>query len=270
MNDLTQNLFIYEHFKDIFGNPVEGRFLSQWQYKWAVITNIIPYFNKITEELIDINTVKPENEFQKLLFEAFSNYEKKLIEANRIDYSHQQKIFFDLLEDPQINERIISTIKYVMIDEYQDTNYIQEQIGLKLASLSNNICVVGDEGQALYRFRGATVRNILEFSNHFPKLTQIELFINYRSHKMIINKYNQFMRSINWKNKNGSKNFRFDKTIKENEAGSFPNYPAVYCIWGTNENDEALRFASMIKYLKEHKIIQDYNQVALLLKSVQA
>jgi DNA helicase-2/ATP-dependent DNA helicase PcrA len=150
-----------------------------------------------------------------------------------------------------------------MVDEYQDTNYIQEQIILKLAYPENNVCVVGDEDQSLYRFRGATVRNILEFPKHFKNCKQIKLTINYRSHKKIIEKYNRFITSINW---NG---YRFPKEIKPASDGIFPEYPAVFCIWGKDEEDEAKRVVQLIKFLKNEKIIEDLSDIAILLKSVR-
>jgi len=269
LDDLTQIFFIYEHFQEIIGEKSEDRFLTKWKTKWSTIRAIIPYFNKITEELIDIESSKSDLIFVKKLFESYKKYEHILFETNRLDFAHQQKIFFELLNNPQINEKIQKSIQYIMVDEYQDTNYIQEQIILNLGIQYNNICVVGDEDQALYRFRGATVRNILEFQSHFSKIKQISLLINYRSHKKIIDTYNKFINSIDWINYDGPLNFRFDKTISENKDTIFPNYPAVFSIWGINENDEASRFASMVKFLKDHKIIQDYNQIALLLRSIR-
>jgi superfamily I DNA/RNA helicase len=83
---------------------------------------------------------------------------------------------YDLLLIPNAFHKITKSIRYVLVDEYQDTNYIQEQILTKLTSAMTpcNLCVVGDEDQALYRFRGATVRNILEFSTKFPDCKQIQ------------------------------------------------------------------------------------------------
>jgi len=149
------------------------------------------------------------------------------------------------------------------VDEYQDTNYIQETIMLKLAEPENNICVVGDEDQALYRFRGATVRNILEFQKNFDNCKIVKLTVNYRSHREIINRYNNFMNSIDWEG------YRFEKKIIPNPTGKFPDYPAVFSIWGKDEKDEAERFADFVKFLKDNNIIQDYSQVALLLNSVR-
>ena len=122
---------------------------------------------------------------------------------NRVDFSHLQKIFLDLLKDPKIYAKIKGKTKYLMVDEYQDTNYIQEQIILTLGEPDNNICVVGDEDQSLYRFRGATVRNILEFPKHFRECKVIKLLTNYRSHPKIITAYNNFINSIDWSSRDG-------------------------------------------------------------------
>lgn len=101
--------------------------------------------------------------FVSAIGSAYKRYAATLLGNNRLDFAHQQKLVFELLSDPVIGDSVSSGVKYLMVDEYQDTNYIQEQLLLRLASSSPNICVVGDENQSLYRFRGATVRNILKF-----------------------------------------------------------------------------------------------------------
>jgi DNA helicase-2/ATP-dependent DNA helicase PcrA len=123
--------------------------------------------------------------------------------------------------------------------------------------------VVGDEDQSLYRFRGATVRNILEFTNHFENCQQIKLITNYRSHKEIIKRNNRFITSLDWKG------YRHPKEIQADPDSKFPDYPAVFSIWGENKDDEAKRFIRLIKFLKEKQIIQDWSDVAILLKSVK-
>ena len=84
-------------------------------------------------------------------------------------------------------------LRYVMIDEYQDTNYVQEQLIFMIAEMHRNICVVGDDDQGLYRFRGATIRNILEFPSKWEGCVQYSLVENYRSEKDIVNFYNEWM-----------------------------------------------------------------------------
>ena len=155
-----------------------------------------------------------------------------------------------------------------MVDEYQDTNFIQEQLLLKLSAATGNLCVVGDEDQSLYRFRGATVRNILEFTARVPDCTVVKLTTNYRSHTRIVQAYDRWMASADWSNPRGLP-FRYDKTIQPDLKTEHPDYPAVFCIWGRDEQDEAQRFADMVAFLKEHDVIADYSQVALLLHSVR-
>ena len=101
-----------------------------------------------------------------------------------------------------------------MIDEYQDTNTIQERIVLKLASRHRNICVVGDDDQALYRFRGASIRNVLEFPARFPagSCKQIYLTKNYRSHPNIVEFYNRWMELADWQG--ADRSYRFGKVIE--------------------------------------------------------
>ncbi|MEO0199423.1 MAG: ATP-dependent DNA helicase [candidate division WOR-3 bacterium] len=261
LDELTQLFFIYEHFDEII--PItNGKFFGKWLNKWDTIKNVVSYFNKITEEIIDISLL-PSDDFLGEIAESYRKYQEKLFEENKIDFPHLQKIFFDLLQNEELYPKIKQKIKYIMVDEYQDTNYIQEQIFLKLASPENNICVVGDEDQALYRFRGATVRNILEFPKHFKNCKQIKLTINYRSHKDIIERYNKFITSIEW---NG---FRYPKQSQPNPQENFPQYPAVFCIWGKNKKDEAEKFVNLIKFLKKNKVIQDWSDIALLLKSIR-
>ena len=152
-------------------------------------------------------------------------------------------------------------------DEYQDTNYIQEQLLLRLAAQSQNICVVGDEDQSLYRFRGATVRNILGFPDRVPGCQTIKLITNYRSHRQIVAAYDRWMASATW-TENGRR-FRFNKTIKPDPKAEHPEYPSVFCISGQDAGDEAERFADLVQFLKRENVIQDYSQVALLLHSVR-
>lgn len=269
LDELTQQLFLFEQFDVVFGEPINDLFLGKWATKWAAIDGAISFFNKITEERIDPSELeKSPDPFVQSLGSSYKRYRKVQYEQNRIDYAVLQALAFDLISDPSIGPKVCQGVKYLMVDEYQDTNYIQEQLLLRLADGRKNICVVGDEDQSLYRFRGATVRNILEFPDHFPGCTKISLTTNYRSHKTIVRAYDEWMASFDWSGP-GGKRFRFDKSILPYNPESHPDYPAVFCIWAQSRQDEAERFATFVKYLRENEIIQDYSQVALLLHSVQ-
>jgi ATP-dependent DNA helicase UvrD/PcrA len=175
---------------------------------------------------------------------------------------------YDLLTDPSTAAALTRGVKYVMVDEYQDTNYIQEQLLLKFTAATHNLCVVGDEDQSLYRFRGATVRNILEFTTRVADCTVLKLTTNYRSHRRIVEAYDRWMASADWSNPRGLP-FRYDKTIQPDPNAEYPDYPAIFSIWGRDERDEAERFADLVAFLKQSEVIADYSQVALLLHSVR-
>ncbi len=97
LDELTQSLFLYEHFKEIVGEPESEKFFGRWKYKWTTIEYLVPYFNKITEELINPEVLKADSDdFIKKLGEVYQRYQDKLFETNRIDYAHQEKIFYDL------------------------------------------------------------------------------------------------------------------------------------------------------------------------------
>ncbi|MBW2133537.1 MAG: ATP-dependent helicase [Deltaproteobacteria bacterium] len=269
LDELTQLLFIFEHFDRIIGAPEKDRFLGRWKTKWTAIEGARAYFDKITEELVETEQLAGSvNPFLRSIAGAYRAYESILYENNRVDFAHLQRIAHDLLEDRILCDALIKDIRYVLIDEYQDTNTIQERLLFKLAKHSGNLCVVGDEDQSLYRFRGATVRNILEFPQQFPNCAVIKLTVNYRSHRDIIKRYDRWMASIDWSNPIGAP-FRYDKTIEPDPDGDHPYYPAVISIWGRDTADEAQRFADLVAFLKQKGVIEDYSQVALLLHSVR-
>lgn len=272
LDDLTCSLFTNEHFDEIVGSFHDGdKYFGRWKSKWETIERLKSFFDKITEEIINPDDlIDSDDDFLKQIGESYKTYRNLLFENNRVDFSFQQRIFYDLLQNEATRNKIAGKIKYMLIDEYQDTNYIQEQIALTLVKPHNNLTVVGDEDQALYRFRGATVRNILEFESHFENCRRIKLLENFRSHKSIIEHYNAFIESIDWSNPTGNVPFRYvDKKVFPAKSTVSPEYPAVFCIWTNSVEEEAERFADMVEYLLKNKVINDPSDVALLLRSVK-
>jgi len=269
LDELTQLLFIFEQFEAIIGPAKNDLYLGKWKTRWTAIEGVRGYFDKITEELVDpAQLVGSGDPFLATIGNAYQAYQKALLGANRIDFAHLQRTVLDILDDAGTAEAVTRQLKYVLVDEYQDTNYVQERLLLKLTERTRNLCVVGDEDQSLYRFRGATVRNILEFPQRMPGCTVIKLTTNYRSHRAIVERYDRWMSSADWSNPAGTP-FRYDKTITANEASTHPAYPAVIAIWGSNRRDEATRFADLVEFLMKNAIIADFSQVALLLHSVR-
>jgi DNA helicase-2/ATP-dependent DNA helicase PcrA len=269
LDELTQLLFIFEHFDEIIGSEENSLYLGKWKTRWATIEGARGYFDKITEELVDpVQLSASPTPFLQCIARAYQAYEAALFANNRTDFAHLQSIVHGLLLQPEHAGALTSGFRYVLVDEYQDTNYVQEQLLLKLTEQTGNLCVVGDEDQSLYRFRGATVRNILEFPSRFPVCPVVRLTTNYRSHRTIVERYDRWMASADWSNPHGVP-FRFDKTIEADPNGGHPVYPAVISIWGQGSRDEAERFADLVEFLKRSNVIEDYSQVALLLRSVR-
>ncbi len=268
IDELQQRLLIFE-WMDMICKPDATFFMNRWRTtRWKTAKKLQNFFDKITEELINIKSFYViQDHFLHNLANTYRAYQKVLVDCNRVDFAHLQKIVYGLLRNPNISQHLTKGISYVLVDEYQDTNYIQEQILIKLASATRNICVVGDEDQSLYRFRGATVQNIHEFRDNFPECKQIYLTMNYRSHPKIINVYNRWIASISWNH--AGQPFRYDKTIQPIPDKIYPEYPATLSISGKDVYEEAELFAEFVTFLKEQGIIIDFNQVALLLYSVK-
>ncbi len=270
LDELTRLLFLNEQLETVLGPGATAPYLGRWTSKWDAIRRMAAYIDKITEECIDPEDLRSATSpILRDLAEAYVRYRAVLIATNRVDFAHQQRLAFDLLSDPSTRDRVVGTFRHVMVDEYQDTNYVQEQLLLRLSEPTGNLAVVGDEDQSLYRFRGATVRNILEFPARFSGCRQVQLTTNYRSHRTIVAAYDRWMGSANWSNRSGLP-FRFPKTIRPDLNTEHPDYPAVFAVWGRDEADKGQRVADLVGFLKAEGVIADYSQVALLLHSVRS
>ena len=176
----------------------------------------------------------------------------------------------ELLEDDdEIGDEISANVRHLLCDEYQDTSHAQERLRRRLAQTHANLCVVGDEDQSLYRFRGANVGNILEFPNRFPECRVVRLTVNYRSHSSIVRAYDRWMASADWTNPDPRRPpFRHDKAIVPHAVND-DDYPAVIALDGNDPRDEEEQLVDLLRFLKRNRVIGDYSQVALLLHSVR-
>jgi len=129
--------------------------------------------------------------FERKIGEVYVEYQKRLRKAGAMDFDDLLSVTVELFKKcPDVLEHYQQRFRYVMVDEYQDTNRAQNEIVLMLAAEHRNICVVGDSDQSIYRFRGADIRNILEFEQAFPDTTVVVLDQNYRSTQTILDAAN--------------------------------------------------------------------------------
>lgn len=279
LDNFTQQLLIFDRLEKICPKNTLPFFQDRWGTRWQVAKRLKFYFDTIAEELAfdplkaDIERLKAHQTRNDTLLHyltyAYDSYRSELRDTNSTDFAHLQKWAYKLLKMPDVRQKIIGAIRYVLVDEYQDTNYIQEQILTLLASGSDakNLVVIGDEDQALYRFRGATVRNILTFTAQFPGCKQIHLTTNYRSQTEIITACNRWIKDFDWSNGAGPR-LRTEK-IMQVSPSQRPDR-AMLRLEAVDIQDEAEQFADLVDSLKKQEKIDDYSDVALLLHSVRS
>ena len=132
-----------------------------------------------------------ETLYEEKVADVYVEYERRMKTAGAMDFDD---LLFKTVEIfnrfPEVLERYQSRFRHILVDEYQDTNPVQNQLVIQLANKSRNICVVGDQDQSIYAFRSADIRNIIEFENKFPDVTVILLEQNYRSTQTILDAAN--------------------------------------------------------------------------------
>ena len=277
LDQFDQQYFLYQnlsHYQQIEGSEhILGN--TSW---WERAKNLMTSVNKVSEEALNpeelLNADEPEIQ---ALARCYQQYKTHLKEESYLDFSTIQVEALRLLEEhPDILNEIRDKIEYLMVDEYQDTNTIQERILFKLAEPDFNLCVVGDDDQGLYRFRGATIRNILEFpQNDFLGATckKVKLTTNYRSHPDIIQFYNDWMDldspdAPNWTIDGTT--FRHEKKILPNFEADFTDMPTVLKISGDPDaQDWHAQVLNFLYHLRDIGTLTDWNQVAFLFSSVK-
>lgn len=216
----------------------------------SVLSEISNAKNEMLEP--ELYQVKASGDFRKeKIATVYSLYQKRLRENNAIDFddiiNYTIKI---LMENPDILEYYTNKFKYVLVDEYQDTNKAQFTLVTMLASKHGNITVVGDNDQGIYSFRGADISNILNFERDFPGTKIIKLEQNYRCTGNILKAANAVIKNNEVKYKK--------ELWTQNEEG---NLPKVYL--ADNEYDEGTYIVEQIEHLKREEYYK-YSDFAIL------
>lgn len=227
------------------------------------VKDIVKIVNKIAEEGI-LERIS-ENPIQNTILEIVKVYEEILSIYNLVDFSHILLYTYKLLkENEQVKTELNKKINYIMIDEYQDTNIVQEKIIDLLLNDNKNICVVGDDDQSLYRFRGATVKNILNFNKKFENTKVIKLMHNYRSDDSIIKFYSKYLNDLIDQNPQ-LKPFRHNKILFSDRVTDTNKVAKIY---EKTEEEWIEKTTKFILDLKKHQAINNFNEVAILFSSV--
>ncbi|MCI8587792.1 MAG: DNA helicase PcrA [Clostridia bacterium] len=215
---------------------------------------ILSEISNAKNEMLDPEqyTMRAGTDFRKgKIATVYELYQKKLKENNAIDFddiiNYTIRI---LLENPDVLEYYANKFKYVLVDEYQDTNKSQFTLITLFASIHGNITVVGDNDQSVYSFRGADITNILNFEKDFPGTQIIKLEQNYRCTGNILKIANEVIKN---------NEVKYEKKLwTENEEGELPK---VYL--ADNEYDEGTYIVEQIEYLKRNQYYK-YSDFAVL------
>lgn len=219
-------------------NEVQNRISSA---KNNLVT-AMAYANNDQAQKIDASARRP------LISEIYKKYSQRCRQANAMDFDDlllQTNILFR--DNPEILAKYQDKFKYVLVDEYQDTNKAQYLIVKKLVEQHKNVCVVGDDAQSIYSFRGAKIENILNFRNDYPSYKLYKLEQNYRSTQNIVNAAN----SVIHKNKGQIQKNSFS----ENESG-----PKIKVIKALTDHEEGYIISNDIfeTRMREHLAYQDF------------
>jgi DNA helicase-2/ATP-dependent DNA helicase PcrA len=181
---------------------------------------------------------------------AYDEYETYLKENNLLDFDDLLVLTYKILDKyPQLAKELSQKYQYIMVDEYQDTNELQLKLLKKLCSSHSNICVVGDDDQSIYGWRGANIRNIIEFDKDFENASIIKLEKNYRSTKEILKIANTLI---------SHNRSRLGKELQSTKGSG----EEIIVLNSADENEEAKKIAKQITKLVEQGV--KHSDIAIL------
>lgn len=209
--------------------------------------NIRSVISNAKNELIDYETYMGQDSgfYHEKISDVYRLYQQRLLEASAMDFDDLLMVTCEIFGAfPDVLAEYQERFKYIMVDEYQDTNRAQYHLVNQLAGTHRNLCVVGDADQSVYRFRGADMRNILDFEKDYPDARSVVLDQNYRSTEIVLDAANAVI-SNNVKRK--PKRLWTDRGLGERIA----------CFQGEDEHAEAAFVADQISAFEEQGVSLD-------------
>lgn len=262
---MRQNIFAFDlnYFRPL-ANPLSH------------IRELLSHFSRLKDELVSVEKYlelaekklpKAKNKEEKIeaektleLAKAYSRYSELMIQSGNLDFGDQISLTYKLLlENKKVLKDCREKFKYILVDEFQDTNYAQNELIKLLAGPNGNITAVGDDDQSIYRFRGAAISNILEFKNYYKKTKEIVLRHNYRSTKEILDSAYRLIQNNNPDRLEIANNI--NKKLTSNKRGGSPEL--IFCDTLSCEADQVVE---KIRQLKKERVFA-YNDFAILTRA---
>ncbi|MBL8023764.1 MAG: UvrD-helicase domain-containing protein [Elusimicrobia bacterium] len=225
--------------------------LDEKKYKPNQVLGVI---SRAKDDLLDaesyaIHAMAQNDPFRQVAATLYGHYQKKLIRANALDFGDLiLRVSVALRDNIPLRQKYQARFRHVMVDEYQDTNHAQYLLAKHLVAPPKNLCVVGDDDQSIYSFRGADVRNILEYERDYSGAKVVKLEQNYRSTQPILTvahnviSKNKFRKDKQlWTDKGEGEPVRFQEFADElQEAGFIARESARYLAEGRRRSDIAV------------------------------
>jgi DNA helicase-2/ATP-dependent DNA helicase PcrA len=262
LNEVQQTLFVDRHSRAsglTETRALDGTALKRWRDTGRYVSSL----NILRESDLDESALSGSS-----IAQGLSSYEGLIHAKSYLDYSGILKMAVEALEgDPELRQRLSRRIKYIVVDEYQDVNPIQERLVRSLYGLGAEICVVGDDDQTIYQWRGGEVKNILNYDKRYAPVRRIRLEDNFRSSSAIVDLARDFIAQ------------NIDRLQKEMiPTGAQPFEPGDICALAfASPEEEADWIAQTISDIRGlvfeengEKRGLSYSDVAILLRSVKA
>ena len=256
LDEREQRLLLHKEFESIFGpdwGVLSGR---GWRDEEHSVVEAARYFDRICDELIDpLDLARSGRPHVASLGRCCLRYRELLLDQNSVDFAHLQVWAEQVLQQDDIATKQGGVIRHLIVDEFQDTSHVQMRILHQLARVHGNIAVVGDDDQSIYRFRGASVANLLQFPRRFPGCHTMELSTNYRSHRDIVAASREWMATAAEWEVDG-RAYRYAKSIGPNAPETHPDYPAVISVQGTDAQGEVRQLGELLRFLRDNGVIR--------------
>lgn len=249
--------------------------------KWAATQYASELFDRITEFRVNVDAMaKSRSKTARGLADIYGLYRQRLLQKWRCDFSVLQEYFLNFLDSPSGQEFLmgdepskIPPITHILVDEFQDTNPIQEDIYFKIAKkTTKNLVVVGDDDQALYRFRGGTVDSLVNFGARCKaelgvSPATVNLNENLRSHQGIVTWFNKYVANQTTMKAKGVRAPGKREMVAMSKVTG--EYPSVCAILGEDTHEAAANLSDFLLALEKKGIISDWSDVGFLFRSTR-